>query len=114
MTPAELIANLDAALLSAGETVTMRRFLAPTGLPRPKTDIAAVPVSVRALKADELVGAMDQTWSRVVLSPTSVAALLPIVKGDKIIIQGKERNVEFPRPFMVQGTLVRIELMVSG
>lgn len=111
--PSDLIADLDAGVADAGESVIIRRYTASTGNPRPKIDRPAR-ASVRPLKADELVGDIDQTWSRVVLSPTSIADLLPIKKGDKVVIQGKERNVEFPRPIVVQDTLVRLVLMVSG
>lgn len=114
MNAAELIADLEAALADAGETITVRRYTAPTGSPRPKTDIDSVPAAVRPLKAQELVGNIDQTWSRVILSPTLVSSLLPLRKGDKVVIQGKERNVEFPQPIGVQDTIVRIELLVSG
>lgn len=114
MTAAEAIADLDAALARTGESVVVRRYTAPTGTPRPKTDTATLQASVRPLKPEELVGGIDQSWSRVIMSPTGLAALLPIVKGDKVVIQGRERNVQFPGPIYVAGTLVRVELMVSG
>lgn len=114
MTPADIIADMDAFLASSGETVVLRRYTAPTGTPRPKIESGDVFAAVRPVRAAELVGSIDQAWSKVVLSPTGLSGLLPIKKGDKIIIQGRERNVEFPRPFEVQNTLVRIELMVSG
>lgn len=114
ITPAELIAELDMALAEAGEDVTVRRYTAASPMPRPKIEAEGVPAFVRALKADELVGAMDQTWSHVVISPTLIGALIPIKKNDKLVIQGRERNVELPLPILVQGSLVRLELMVSG
>jgi len=114
MTPSEIIADLDAALRDAGETITVRRYTVPADTPRTTTDIDGVPAAVRALKAEELVGPINQTWSRVVLSPTLLAPLLPLVKGDKVVVQGRERNVEFMQPFAVQSVLVRIELLVSG
>lgn len=114
MSPQQAIAALDAALVEGGSTITIRRYTAPTGDPRPKIDIDDVPAAVRAVKADELVGAIDQTGSTVVVSPTGLAALLPLRKGDKAVIQGKERNIELPKPIHVQGTLVRIDLLVSG
>lgn len=112
--PAALIADLDAALADAGTAVTIRRYTAPTGTPRPKTDIEDVPASIRAVKADELVGAIDQTGSKVVISPTGLAALLPLRKGDKLVVDGKERNVELAKPIFVASVLVRIDLMVMG
>jgi hypothetical protein len=113
VTPAQMIADLDAALARRGEDVTVRRYTAPSGTPRPKTDIATR-ATVRAVKPEELAGEIDQTASKVVLSPTGLGALLPLRKGDKIVIQGDERHVELPKPIVVGGTLVRIELMVTG
>lgn len=112
-TPAGMIARLDAALGRRGETVIVRRYTAPSGTPRPKTDIT-VTASVRAIKAEELIGELDMAASVVVLSPTGLASLLPLRKGDKIDVQGRERNIELPRPILVQNTLVRINLMVAG
>lgn len=111
--PGSLIRGLDAALLDAGETVTVRRWLAPSGTPRPKTDITAK-ASVRAVKPEELVGSLTMTGSKVVLSPTGLAALLPLKIGDKIVIQGRERDVVLPKPIFVQDVVVRIDLMVAG
>jgi hypothetical protein len=113
MTPASAIASLDRQLAEHGEDVVVRRYTAPSGTPRPKTDIAAR-ASVRAVKPEELAGEIDQTSSKVVMSPTGLAALLPLRKGDKVVVQGKERNVEIPRPIFVGGTLVRIDVMVTG
>lgn len=112
--PAQLIAELDAGLAEAGGRVTVRRYTAPGGTPRPKTDIDGVPATVRPVRPDELVGDIDQAWSTVVLSPTAIAALLPLKKNDKIVLQGKELNIEFPKPIYVQNTLVRIDAVVSG
>lgn len=113
-TPAELIADLDAALLDAGTAITIRRYTAAAGSPRPKTDIDNVPAAVRSVRAQELVEGIDQTASTVVVSPTSLGALLPLEKGDKAVIDGRERNIELPKPISVQGVLVRIDLLVSG
>ncbi|MER8387306.1 hypothetical protein NKH14_17615 [Mesorhizobium sp. M1380] len=112
--PADLIADLDAALADAGTAITIRRYTAPTGTPRPKTDIDGIPAAVRGAHADELIEGVDQTASAVVLSPTGLAALLPLKKGDKAVIDGRERNIELPKPISVQGVLVRIDLLVAG
>lgn len=112
-TAADIIARLDASLLARGQNVTLRRYTAPSGSPRPKTDLA-VRAFVRALKPEEIVGNMDSTFSNVVISPTDTATLLPIVKGDKLVIGGRERNIEFPKPILHADTLVRINLLVAG
>jgi hypothetical protein len=35
-------------------------------------------------------------------------------KGDKIIIEGRERNIEAAAPFYINGELVRLELQCRG
>lgn len=107
---AELIADLDQALLDTGITVTLRR----PGSPSP-TDVT-VRAAIRPLRADELVGNVDQTTHKVVLSPTEINAdtwPLPVKKGDQIIQGSKVREVHFAGPIYVQDTLVRINLRVT-
>lgn len=113
MTPAEAIASLDRQLAAHGETVIVRRYTAPTGNPRPKTEVT-VRALVRPAKPAELVEGIDQTASVAVMSPAGLAALLPLRKHDKLVIQSRERNVEFPQPILVNDTLVRINLLVTG
>ncbi|MBX4884038.1 hypothetical protein HJB99_07650 [Rhizobium sp. NLR17b] len=113
ITPAEAIAELDRTLDETGETVILRRYTAPTGSPRPKTEVQ-IPAFVRPLEAEELAGDIDSMFSNVIISPTYVAAFLPIVKGDKIVIDGKERNVEVPKRYKMRGVLVRMKLMIGG
>lgn len=113
MTAASNIADLDAALARTGETVIVKHWTATSGAPRPSVS-ASIKASVRPVKADELTAGIDQTWSKVVLSPTGLSALLPLAKGDKITIQGRERHIELPKPILVADTLVRIDVLVSG
>jgi len=112
-TPAGSIARLDAALERRGEDVTLRRYTAPTGTPRPKTDVTAR-ARVLAVGADELAGAIKQNQSKVILSPTGLSSLLPIRTGDKVLVAGAEKNVEFANHIRIDDTLVRIELTVMG
>ncbi|NKJ34113.1 hypothetical protein [Rhizobium sp. SG570] len=114
MTPAEAIASLDSALAAKGARVNVYRYTAAGGNPRPKTEAADVPAFVRAVSADQLVGTIDQTGLNIVLSPTMLADLLPLKKGDKLLIDGRERNVELVKPISMQTTLVRINLVVIG
>jgi hypothetical protein len=114
--PADLIADLDEALLDAGEEVVLRRLtLGPNAMQIPfDCDVRA---SIRPLDAKELVGNIDQTWSRVILSPTDINRAqfrLPVRKNDKIVQDGKVRNVEFPKHIRMQNVVVRIELLVGG
>lgn len=112
-TPEGRLARLDASLSRRGETVIIRRYTATSGTPRPKIDIEVM-ASVRAIRAEELIGSIDMTASVVVVSPTGLADLLPLKKGDKCVIQGRERNIELPRPIVIGNALARINLMVTG
>jgi hypothetical protein len=122
------IAALDQALASAGQDVVLRRIVgrAPNTL---NVDVTVRAV-VRPFQSHELVGGISQTDSRVIMSPTQIANAqwpggqpasstvaipsLPQV-NDKIIVDGRVRNVEAPvNPISLNGTLVRIELRVSG
>lgn len=114
MTAAEVIADLDRALQARGELVTLRRYTAPNGSPRPKVDLADVWAFVRPLEAEDLVGNIDSTFSKVIVSPTGKSSLLPFLKNDKVLIDGRERNVELPKSIRYQNVLVRIVLMVGG
>ncbi|RLP22263.1 hypothetical protein [Mesorhizobium sp. YM1C-6-2] len=113
-TPTAAIARLEGALARRGETVTIRRYTAATGTPRPKTDVAGIKAHVRAVRADELVGSITQNDSKVIMSPTGISALLPLRKGDKVLVADAEKNVEFASHIRVQDVLVRIELTVTG
>ncbi|HLP66766.1 MAG TPA: hypothetical protein VK181_04530 [Rhizobium sp.] len=115
-TAADVIARLDASLLARGQTVTLRRYTAPSGTPRPKTDlpVKAFIRPVEALDIKELVGNLATSYFEVILSPTDTAALLPIVRGDKIVFDGKERNVEMPKPITMADVLVRLRVLVAG
>ncbi|AMS41162.1 hypothetical protein [Aminobacter aminovorans] len=115
-TPEGMIARLDASLARRGEDVKLRRLtLGPNAVQIPFD--ADVRASIRPMRPEELVGHIDQTWSRVILSPTDVNRAqwpLPIRKGDKIVQGSTPRNVEFVKAITVQNTLVRIELTVGG
>ena len=113
MTPAQVIADLDQHLADHGQAVTLRRYGTPVGNDRPKTDIA-INGFVRAIRAEEMVGAIEATASNVTISPTGIGSLLPLKKGDKLVIDGRERNVELPKPKKMADMLVRIDLVVAG
>ncbi len=123
MTPE--LAALDRALARAGETVILRRTTGTT--PQVSFDVECKAM-VRGYRPEELVGGITQTDSLVILSPTSIeraqwpGAQSPSAfgdvrvpkKGDKVVIQGRTRNVEAVGPIYVRGELVRIELRVLG
>lgn len=107
MTPAEMIADLDAALLRVGSTVKVR-----------KTNTAVGQVEVRArvrfYKPNEIVGIIQQGDSKVVLSPTGLEAFGVPPQNGFVVVDGAPRRIILPNPIMVQNTLVRIELQVRG
>ncbi|UDF29385.1 UNVERIFIED_ORG: hypothetical protein LHK14_18005 [Roseateles sp. XES5] len=116
ITPAEAIAELDRSLAEAGEDVILRRYTAASGNPRPKIDILvrAFVRPVDALDVKELVGNLATPYFEVVVSPTGAGAILPLVRGDKILVEGRERNIELPRPVRLQNVLVRMKPLVAG
>lgn len=123
MTPAECIADLDGQLAAHGETIDLRRLTTgPNGVQIPL--VVSCRAFVRGYKPTELVGGITQNDSKVILSPTEIIAAgwtsgrpanedgrLPM-KGNRVMIAGKARNVEAAGPFYVAGELVRIELQV--
>jgi len=107
-TPAGMIARLEDALDRRGQSVTLSKIgdsPATSGM---------IKAHVRAVKEDEIVGPVQQTWSKVILSPTGLGVFLPLRKGDKCTIDGRPRQIEFYQPIKSADTLVRIELMVAG
>lgn len=113
MTPDQAIGALDRQLAKHGQKVTLRRYTG-TGNPRPKTDLGNVPAFVRAVKADDLVGEVKQTSSKVTLSPTDITSLWPLKTSDKVLIDGTEREVMAVKPVKLADTLVRCDLVVAG
>lgn len=107
MTPAEMIADLDAALLEAGSTIQLR-----------KTNTAVGQISVRArvrfYKPDEIVGIIQQGDSKVVLSPTGLEVFGVPPQNGFVVVDGAPRRIIAPNPIRIQDTLVRIELQVRG
>jgi hypothetical protein len=127
MSPDVALASLDAKLASVGVTITLQRLTAgPGGVQIPfSVDCKAF---VRGYRPEELVGGISQQDSFVVLSPSEIsargwpgAATKPTtldprvpVKNDKIVIDGRSRNIEAAVGISIGDTLVRIELQVKG
>ena len=107
LTAAQMIIDLDASLLRRGKAVTIRR------VGTPNVDVA-VRGQVKVMSADELHGVVDQGNVRVIVSPTGLASLLPLRKGDKVLINSVPHNIELVKPHEVDSTLVRLVLMVKG
>ncbi|NEI60915.1 hypothetical protein [Rhizobium leguminosarum] len=127
--PNQIITDLDAALLATGEDVTLRRITKVAGNPVIKDVVCRA--AVRSVSADEIVGTIAQNDLRVIISPTQImlAAWPGADEGtpagsavdqrlpratDKMVIQGKERQVKVSKPVFVAGTWVRCNLVVAG
>lgn len=124
--PSELIAALDATLDVGGSDLTLRRIVGT--LPNVAYIDAKVRGSVRSSGTRELASGIAQAVSQIVLSPSGIAAAqwpggsdpnapvdpaLPH-RGDRVIIEGRIRDVEAVNPIYIDGTLVRIDLEVLG
>lgn len=120
------IAELDRTLAADGEDIELRRLIG-TQLIAIKCQCRA---SVRAYLVTELIGGIGQTDSKVVISPTQIiregwpgpnSSATPTNqdrrvprKGDKVIIAGKQRDIETALPIYINGQLVRIDMRVLG
>lgn len=119
---------LDRALTRSGQTIVLRRLYgqAPNVV---NVDSPNIRAGVRSPSNEELSAGYAQTDSVVILSPTDLASAqwpggeLPSAtvadptlprRNDKAIIDGRIRNVELVKPFVVGNVLVRIELRVLG
>lgn len=107
MTPAEMIADLDAALLRVGSTVKVR-----------KTNTAVGQVEVRArvrfYKPDEIAGIIQQGDSKVVLSPTGLESFGVPPQNGFVVVDGSPRRIISTNAIRVADVLVRIEAQVRG
>jgi hypothetical protein len=125
MTPAELIADLDAALADTGEDCILRR---KEGSPLVEKDVT-LRASVRGVRSNEIVGTVTQAYSKAVISMSQIlAAGWPaghtIMSGsvdprlprpnDFLVVKGKVRQIMFVNPIAVGGTVVRVEMTVAG
>ena len=119
-------ADLDAALAADGEWVELQRLTGTALIPFKVTCRAFV----RGYAAQELVGGISQTDSKLILSPTEITRSgwpgpnssatstnqdrrVPR-KGDAVIISGRKRAVETAAGIYLASDLVRIEMRVLG
>lgn len=119
-----LIDDLDAALKEFGQDAVLRRPV-KNGAP---IDVA-IRATINSYRENELVSGIAQTDSKVIMSPTEIAragwpgteaASLTVAdptlprRNDKLVVDGRVRNIEFVNPITIGGELVRIELRISG
>lgn len=117
MTPDGVKAAYRRGMDAAGEVVTFRRY-SGAGANRSFFE-AEVRARVVDYQPKELVGSIQQGDRRVILlAEDMIAAQVPldIRKGDKIIVRGKELNVESPNDNTrrIRGVLIAYELQVRG
>lgn len=122
-----VIAALDRALAIAGSDAILRRIYGSGGN-LVNSDVG-VRVKANAVTEKELESGIAQTDSKVIMSPSQIASAqwpggelpsrtvpdptLPR-RMDKLIVDGRVRNVEFVEPIRFAGELVRIEMRISG
>ncbi|KFC73200.1 hypothetical protein FG93_01944 [Bosea sp. LC85] len=107
--PAAAISDLDQELGESGQSVTLSR---PAGGP---ADLVCQ-AFVRGYKPEQLVGAITQQDSLVILSPTALAAVAwPVPEGgDRVKVGAVWKRVQAAGPIYMAGVLVRVELQVLG
>lgn len=104
-------------LALVGEPVAIRRYTG-AGPNRPRFDVVAL-ARVTDYAPDELVGSIQQGDRKVILLVEDLVTAqfpLPLAKGDKVVIRGRETNIEAPddNSRRVGNTLVAYELRVRG
>jgi hypothetical protein len=126
MTPAQAIAALRRQLARHGQDIVLQRWSTGTGASLQEA------VTARALvrpigEAAELVGSVAQQDVLITLSPVEIIAAgwrgttsagagdarIPI-KGNKVIIAGRSRNIETVHPIYVANMLARINITARG
>jgi hypothetical protein len=128
-TPAGSIERLDASLSRRGEDVVISRVVKRSGA-SVKVEVACRGL-VRTVSADEVAGTIVQNDLKVTISPTQIAAAgwpgqdENAVSGsnidprmpratDKLIIQGRERQVKASKPILLANVWVRTDMIVAG
>lgn len=104
---ASLIADLDAALADTFKTVKIKKASG--------TEYAGVKASMDIAKEEEIAGLAQQTWLKVIISPTGIAAAaLPLKTEDALLFDGKRNAIQRAFHRTIQDVIVRIELIVAG
>lgn len=117
MTPDSVKSAYRRMLDIVGEPVLIRRYTG-AGTNRPKFD-ATVQARVTEYDPSELIGSIQQGDRKlIVLADDLIEAqfALPLRKGDKAVVRGRELNIEAPddNTRRVNGVLIAYELQVRG
>lgn len=113
MTPAAAISMLDRQIRERGQDIALRK----NGAAGDGSADATVRAFVRGYRPEELAGGVQQTDSQVVLSPSALVGTVFAAGAkrlDKILIDGRLRNIEGANPVRLNGVIVRHELWVRG
>lgn len=123
------IASLDSNLKAAGEDVMLRRTV-KQGSSQVVVEVTCR-AAVRSVSADEIAGTIAYNDLTVIISPTQIVnANWPGADGnipagnnvdqrlpkttDKVVVQGRERQVKVSKPIFVANEWVRTDLVVAG
>lgn len=117
MTPDSIKADYREMLTEVGEIVTVRRY-SGSGENRPYFD-ASVLARVVDYEPRELVGLIAQGDRKLILLADDLVQaqfVLPIQKDDKVVVRGKELNIQGAddNTRRVKGILIAYELQVRG
>jgi hypothetical protein len=126
MTPQKAISTLDAALRQAGEDIILRRSGSPD-------DDVTCRARVDTATAEQILAGVPASDLNIIVSPTQIVnagwgggetGSAPFIVDqsvpragvtDKVLLRGQApRAVSFVKPFYINGTIVRIEMRVSG
>ncbi|MBR2689170.1 MAG: hypothetical protein IKE42_15060 [Aquamicrobium sp.] len=107
LTPAQQIADLDAALARRGTSIHLRKTNSAVGQ-------VTVPAKWRGYKPDEVMGIIRAGDTKIVVSPTGLATFGIPPQNGYAVIDGAPRLIVVPLPIYDGGVLVRIELTVRG
>jgi len=107
LTPAQQIADLDAALERRGTAIQLRKTNSAAGQ-------VTVPAKWRGYKPDEVMGIILAGDTKVILSPTGLETFGIPPQNGYAVVGGVPRRIIVPTPIYDGGVLVRIELTVRG
>lgn len=112
MTPADALRMHRKLINENGEDAYIRRYTG-TGLARTFVDVASK-AYVRNYSSKELIGSVIQGDSVAIMLVDSLSAILPITTSDKVIAESTEYSIKNPMRRVVGGTLIALEIHISG
>lgn len=128
MNPDECIAALDSALADAGQDIVLRRIVGQ-GAAAINIDVKCrASVRTYRLREDATVGGVAQAVVIVTISPTQIAnaqwpggtrpgqTVSPSTprRNDRLIIDGRIRNINAVTPVSVGNQAVRFDMQIEG